>query len=117
MDDLTGGRLTRRQVLASGAPLVAAPAWAAGGIGDVAGGTGDAAPARSQDHTAELARLRSLVKFRGDGASPTSLETVDTLSRIVSERGIAPDNYSRGGVSGLVQQCTIGPETLEAAAA
>jgi len=26
-------------------------------------------------------------------------------------------NYSRGGVSGLAQQCTIGPETLEAAAA
>ena len=25
-------------------------------------------------------------------------------------------NYSRGGVSGQVQQCTIGPETLEAAA-
>ena len=78
--------LTRRAMMKwgiAGLPLAAAPGWASGS---------------GQSNGDELAKLSRQVKFTGDGPSLTPSETVDLLARIVAERGIDADNYSRGGV-------------------
>ncbi len=46
----------------------------------------------------EFAALQSRVKFTGDGPQFTPPEAIDVLSRIVNDRGIDADYYSRGGV-------------------
>jgi threonine aldolase len=46
----------------------------------------------------DLATLRQRVKFTGDGPQLTPPEAVDVLGRIVNDRGIDADYYSRGGV-------------------
>jgi len=46
----------------------------------------------------DLAALQQRVKFTGDGPQFTPPEAVDVLGRIVNDRGIDADYYSRGGV-------------------
>ncbi len=82
-------QLTRRAMMTWGIaalPLAAAPAWASTFESD------------NPSNPDDLAALRRLVKLTGDGPSPAPAETVDLLGRIVAERGIDADYYSRGGV-------------------
>lgn len=46
----------------------------------------------------DLAALQQRVKFTGDGPQLTPPEAVEVLGRIVNDRGIDADYYSRGGV-------------------
>ena len=57
-----------------------------------------------QNGSADLERLRSLVRLTGDGPSMTPPEYVDLLQRVSRENGIETDNYSRGGVVAALEE-------------
>ncbi len=57
-----------------------------------------------QNGSADLERLRSLVRLTGDGPSMTPPEYVDLLQRVSREDGIETDNYSRGGVVAALEE-------------